>query len=98
MRRNRTVVHGGFVAALGSLVVLLGSSTGIGSVPAALQQVPVVAGFPVEQFLAHWWVFPASVLFALVALASGVSGALFFSPFFMLIVGSRRPRRSGQAS
>jgi uncharacterized membrane protein YfcA len=44
-------------------------------------------GFPVDQFLAHWWVFPASILFSLVALASGVSGALFFSPFFMLIVG-----------
>jgi uncharacterized membrane protein YfcA len=32
-------------------------------------------------------VFPASVAFSLVALASGVSGALFFSPFFMLVVG-----------
>ncbi|WP_435186502.1 sulfite exporter TauE/SafE family protein [Halobellus sp. EA9] len=53
----------------------------------ALQSLPVPAGFPVEQFLAHWWIFPASILFSLVALASGVSGALFFSPFFMLIVG-----------
>jgi len=44
------------------------------------------AGF-VAEFLAHWWVFPASILFSLVALASGVSGALFFSPFFMLVVG-----------
>jgi hypothetical protein len=32
-------------------------------------------------------VFPASVAFSTVALASGVSGALFFSPFFMLGVG-----------
>ena len=40
-----------------------------------------------EQFLAHWWVFPTSILFSTVALASGVSGALFFSPFFMLVVG-----------
>lgn len=47
----------------------------------------LLGGFPVEAFLAHWWVFPASVLFATVALASGVSGALFFSPFFMLVVG-----------
>ncbi|MEF8882375.1 MAG: sulfite exporter TauE/SafE family protein [Halapricum sp.] len=39
------------------------------------------------QFVAHWWVFPASILFSAVALASGVSGALFFSPFFMLVVG-----------
>jgi uncharacterized membrane protein YfcA len=52
-----------------------------------LQSVPLLAGFPVEQFLAHWWVFPASILFSGVALASGVSGALFFSPFFMLAVG-----------
>ncbi|MFB6250804.1 MAG: sulfite exporter TauE/SafE family protein [Halobellus sp.] len=52
-----------------------------------LQSVFPLAGFPMAQFLAHWWVFPASVLFSLVALASGVSGALFFSPFFMLIVG-----------
>jgi len=54
---------------------------------AALQSLPLPAGFPVDQFLAHWWVFPASILFSLVALASGVSGALFFSPFFMLVVG-----------
>ncbi|WP_234972351.1 sulfite exporter TauE/SafE family protein [Halobaculum gomorrense] len=52
-----------------------------------LQLLPIPAGFPVDQFLAHWWVFPASILFSLIALASGVSGALFFSPFFMLIVG-----------
>ncbi len=50
-------------------------------------QVSAPAGFPMEQFLAHWWVFPTSILFATVALASGVSGALFFSPFFMLVVG-----------
>jgi len=39
------------------------------------------------RFLAHWWVFPTSILFSAVALSSGVSGALFFSPFFMLVVG-----------
>ena len=50
-----------------------------------LQSLP--AGFPVDEFLTHWWVFPASILFSMVALASGVSGALFFSPFFMLVVG-----------
>ncbi|MFB6111739.1 MAG: sulfite exporter TauE/SafE family protein [Halobacteriaceae archaeon] len=48
---------------------------------------PGLAGLPVEQVLAHWWVFPASFLFSLIALAAGVSGALFFSPFFMLVVG-----------
>ena len=47
----------------------------------------VLAEFPVEQFLEHWWVFPVSVLFSMSALSSGVSGALFFSPFFMLVVG-----------
>lgn len=36
---------------------------------------------------AHWRVFPVSVLFATVAIGSGVSGALFFSPFFMYVVG-----------
>src|SRR6056297_3101033 len=50
-------------------------------------QVSALAGFPTTRFVAHWWVFPASVLFSAVALASGVSGALFFSPFFMLVVG-----------
>jgi hypothetical protein len=52
-----------------------------------LQSFAIPAGFPVDQFLAHWWVFPASILFSMVALASGVSGALFFSPFFLLVVG-----------
>jgi hypothetical protein len=40
-----------------------------------------------DRLLAHWWVFPAAVVFSLVALSSGVSGALFFSPFFILVVG-----------
>ncbi|MFB6353641.1 MAG: sulfite exporter TauE/SafE family protein [Halobacteriales archaeon] len=47
----------------------------------------VPATFPVDQFIGHWWIFPVSMVFAAVALASGVSGALFFSPFFMLVVG-----------
>jgi len=58
--------------------------------PVAAVGQPVAAalgGFPVETFLDHWWIFPAAVLFSTVALASGVSGALFFSPFFMLGVG-----------
>lgn len=40
-----------------------------------------------EAALGLWWVFPAAVLFSTVAIGSGVSGALFFSPFFMLVVG-----------
>ncbi len=34
-----------------------------------------------------WWVFPVSIVFSTIAIGSGVSGALFFSPFFMLVVG-----------
>lgn len=40
-----------------------------------------------DAFLDLWWVFPAAVAFSTVAIGSGVSGALFFSPFFMLVVG-----------
>ncbi|EMA09538.1 sulfite exporter TauE/SafE family protein [Haloarcula sp. JP-Z28] len=60
---------------------------GAGAMAVVSGQLPPVSGFPMAQFLAHWWVFPASVVFATVALSSGVSGALFFSPFFMLVVG-----------
>ncbi len=35
----------------------------------------------------YWYVFPVSVLFATVEMASGVGGATFFSPFFMLGLG-----------
>ncbi|MDZ7745812.1 MAG: sulfite exporter TauE/SafE family protein [Halobacteriales archaeon] len=87
MSERRTVVHSGIVLSLAILVGLLTDFSRIDSIALAAQQLPIVAGFPLEQFLAHWWVFPASVLFSLVALASGVSGALFFSPFFMLVVG-----------
>lgn len=38
-------------------------------------------------FFDLWWVFPVSILFSTVAIGSGVSGALFFSPFFMLVIG-----------
>jgi len=85
---NRSVLFGALVS-VGSLVTVTSSVDGtvLSLGFPLLQSVTVPAGFPVEQFLAHWWVFPASVLFSLVALASGVSGALFFSPFFMLVVG-----------
>jgi uncharacterized membrane protein YfcA len=52
-------------------------------------------GFPVDAFVSHWWVFPASILFATVALSAGVSGALFFSPFFLLVVGLTTPQAVG---
>jgi uncharacterized protein len=41
----------------------------------------------VSSFLQLWWIFPASIVFSTIAIGSGVSGALFFSPFFMLVVG-----------
>ncbi len=40
-----------------------------------------------EVWLELWWIFPIAILFATVAIGSGVSGALFFSPFFMLALG-----------
>jgi uncharacterized membrane protein YfcA len=88
MTRPTPLALSGFIG-LSGVVVLpmleIGISIDVGTV--AFQSLSVPAGFPVDRFLAHWWVFPASILFSLVALASGVSGALFFSPFFMLLVG-----------
>lgn len=40
-----------------------------------------------SQALEVWWVLPVSVCIATIALSSGISGALFFSPFFLLVVG-----------
>ena len=64
----------------GAVVVLARPATAAGAAGPA-------TAFTVERFLDHWWIFPAAVLFSTVALAAGVSGALFFSPFFMLGVG-----------
>ncbi|MFC4247832.1 sulfite exporter TauE/SafE family protein [Natribaculum luteum] len=86
--RLRASVVGGFAGVVGLVLLTeLGASSSSASVDVALQSVPAPTGFPVEQFLAHWWVFPASILFSTIALSSGVSGALFFSPFFILVVG-----------
>jgi uncharacterized membrane protein YfcA len=70
----------GTAAATGAESVVAGAAS-------TAQSDGVPTAFTMERFLTHWWVFPASVVFSLVALASGVSGALFFSPFFMLVVG-----------
>ena len=73
---------------LGGVLVVAGVAVTAGTAFGATGGgVGVPASFPVERFLAHWWVFPASIAFSTVALASGVSGALFFSPFFLLGVG-----------
>lgn len=88
MTRSPILAFSGVVGLSGVFTLpLLGVGAGIDLGTVALQALPVPAGFPVDQFLAHWWVFPASIVFSMVALASGVSGALFFSPFFMLLVG-----------
>ena len=39
------------------------------------------------EVLSLWWVFPASVCIATIAISNGISGALFFAPFFLLVVG-----------
>jgi len=70
-----------------STVVTLLVGTGVVSAADLGPVVGQTTAFPVDQFLNHWWVFPAAIVFSTVALASGVSGALFFSPFFMLVVG-----------
>ena len=88
MTRSTVLAIGGVVGLTGVFALpILGAGNGLGVGPVALQSFPVPAGFPVDQFLTHWWVFPASIIFSMVALASGVSGALFFSPFFILVVG-----------
>ena len=78
-----------YLVVLGAASVAVFAPEGVLAAPSG-----VSAGF-FENFLAHWWVFPASVVFSLVALASGVSGALFFSPFFMLGVGLTAPQAIG---
>jgi hypothetical protein len=70
-----------------SLLGVAPSSASVVADPALVDLQRALAGFPVDTFLAHWWVFPASIVFSTIALASGVSGALFFSPFFMFVVG-----------
>jgi len=83
---------------VGLLLVLVGAVTLTEPVTGMVTSTDAVTipqlaggGFPDatfrSRFVAHWWVFPASILFSAVALSSGVSGALFFSPFFMLVVG-----------
>ena len=88
MNRSQTAVFSTTAGVFAiAILVLMQGGTVMGPAVVILQSLPLPAGFPVEQFLAHWWVFPASVIFSLIALSSGVSGALFFSPFFMLVVG-----------
>ncbi|MFB6205719.1 MAG: sulfite exporter TauE/SafE family protein [Haloglomus sp.] len=72
-------VTAGSVAPVGPMVTTGGLPTQV--------VLPVIGEFPVTTFFRHWWVFPVSVLFATIAIASGVSGALFFSPFFLLVLG-----------
>lgn len=34
-----------------------------------------------------WWLFPAAILIATVAMTFGIGGAIFFSPFFVIVLG-----------
>jgi uncharacterized membrane protein YfcA len=85
---KREVVTTAFVttAFVGGTLAGVFDVTSIVGVAAAETGDPPTA-FTADRFLGHWWVFPAAILFSAIALASGVSGALFFSPFFMLVVG-----------
>ena len=78
---NRRHVGAGLAAATVAVTLLVTPVSADGTL---LQG---TVSFQTEQFLTHWWIFPAAILFSTVALASGVSGALFFTPFFLLIVG-----------
>lgn len=40
-----------------------------------------------DEVLSVWWVFPVAVRVATLALSTGINGALFFAPFFLLVVG-----------
>ena len=35
----------------------------------------------------NWWLFPTSILIATIAMSSGIGGAVFFSPLFLLVLG-----------
>lgn len=39
------------------------------------------------EVLSLWWVYPAAVCIATLAISTGISGGLFFAPFFLLVVG-----------
>ena len=39
------------------------------------------------EVLSLWWVYPAALCIAALAISTGISGALFFVPFFLLVVG-----------
>jgi uncharacterized membrane protein YfcA len=41
----------------------------------------------IDDAMAVWWVFPVAVAVATLALSTGISGTLFFAPFFLLVVG-----------
>ena len=90
MTRSPALAFFGIAGLSGALALsMAGPGPGIDVAVSTLApgSLAVPAGFPVERFLDHWWVFPASILFSMIAIGSGVSGALFFSPFFILVVG-----------
>ena len=45
------------------------------------------APMDLAEVLSLWWVYPAALCIATLAISTGISGALFFVPFFLLAVG-----------
>lgn len=39
-----------------------------------------------NEVLSNWYLFPTSILIATIAMTSGIGGAVFFSPLFMLVL------------
>ena len=37
--------------------------------------------------LDNWWLFPVSIVIATIAMSSGIGGAVFFSPLFLVVMG-----------
>ncbi len=44
-----------------------------------------------------WFLFPVSILIATTAMASGIGGAVFFSPLFMIVLKLERSVAVGTA-
>ena len=40
-----------------------------------------------EALLTYWYLFPLSIAIATIAMATGIGGAVFFSPIFMVVLG-----------
>lgn len=50
-----------------------------------------------DALLAHWYLFPLSIGIATLAMATGIGGAVFFSPLFMIVLGLKPHTAVGAA-